>query len=371
MAAGERHPDYALGVDIAAARTETRHRDIVHFRQLGLRIEADDAAFAGEHIPGVPDRTVDRIRHHRVSAGAGNAHVLVRIHRLARLGVVVELAVAVGVEHERRPALRLLGAAGLVEHLGVEPAGDRPAAAGPQGVVLVEAELQMMRAEAGIDEGELLRLRIVHRQLPFVAVERERLGVGIVRALAAEGRRAGRVIGPGHPDIALAVEHVVVIVELGVPDLLHAPIGRRRQRLFDRRVARTEGFRHVRAFRRRDEGDLLGLRIEHRQVVGGVFGRAVERAVGVDGRIALVGRDQVVQIFFGAAPIPFRDHDIALDALRPRRLGGRQLAIGDAVGPLAEIFERHAAELAGKHVHHERRGLAATARAAPRPLRHS
>jgi hypothetical protein len=43
--------------------------------------------------------------------------------------------------------------------------------------------------------------------------------------------------------------------------------------------------------------------------------------------------------------------------LRPRRLGERQRSLGDAVGPLAEIFERHTGELSGEHVHHQRRGL--------------
>ena len=83
-----------------------------------------------EHADGVPDRAVGRIRHHRVGArAAGDALVLGGIDRLVRLDVFVALAVAVGVEHERRPALRLGGVAGLVEHLGVEPAGDRAGAA--------------------------------------------------------------------------------------------------------------------------------------------------------------------------------------------------------------------------------------------------
>ncbi len=57
------------------------------------------------------------------------------------------------------------------------------------------------------------------------------------------------------------------------------------------------------------------------------------------------------------APLPRRDDDVALDALRPRRLAFRQLALGDAVGPFAEIFERYAAELAGNPVDHELAGL--------------
>ena len=48
---------------------------------------------------------------------------LVGIDRLVRLDIaLVALAVAVGVEDDRRPALRRRLVAGLVEHLGVEPA---------------------------------------------------------------------------------------------------------------------------------------------------------------------------------------------------------------------------------------------------------
>jgi hypothetical protein len=57
-------------------------------------------------------------------------------------------------------------AARFVEHLGVEPTDNRTAAARPQRVVLVEAELQMMRLEAGIDERVLHRRRVEHRELP-------------------------------------------------------------------------------------------------------------------------------------------------------------------------------------------------------------
>src|ERR1700744_3092103 len=97
----------------------------------------------------------------------------------------------------------------------------------------------MMGTEAGVDESELLRFRIKHRQLPLVGVERKYLGIGIVRALLTERRRTGRVIGPGQPEPAFAVEHVVVIVEAGIPDLLHTPVGRGRQRLLDRGMTRT------------------------------------------------------------------------------------------------------------------------------------
>ena len=44
----------------------------------------------------------------------------------------------------------------------------------------------------------------------------------------------------------------------------------------------------------------------------------------------------------------------------------RQLAVGDAVSPIAEIFERRAAEVPGERVDHQRRGLARHDAATPR-----
>ncbi len=60
-------------------------------------------------------------------------------------------------------------------------------------------------------------------------------------------------------------------------------------------------------------------RIEHRNGVRAQFRRAVEQAVGVDGGLALVGRDEVVQVVFRIEPIAHRDDEAALDPDRPRR----------------------------------------------------
>src|ERR1700730_17473318 len=64
-----------------------------------------------------------------------------------------------------------------------------------------------------------------------------------------------------------------------------------------------------------------------------------------------------MQVFVGRRPLPRRDHDIAFDALRTRRLAPGQFTLGDAVGPVAEIFEGGAAEIAGKLVGHLLAGL--------------
>src|SRR6476646_4443168 len=75
--------------------------------------------------------------HDRVEA-AGDALVLLRIDRLVRLDGGIPLAVAVGVEHQCRPALRLGGVSGFVEHLGVEPTDNRAAAARRASVKLAQ-----------------------------------------------------------------------------------------------------------------------------------------------------------------------------------------------------------------------------------------
>ena len=61
-----------------------------------------------------------------------------------------------------------------------------------------------------------------------------------------------------------------------------------------------------------------------------------------------------MQIGLGVGPVPHRDHDVALDALRPRRLRGRQFARGDTVGPVREQLDgaRHVEAAHGiRHLH--------------------
>src|SRR4029079_13401954 len=138
--------------------------------ELGLRIEPQEARSAAEYAGGVPDRAVGRVRHHRIGTGA---RIVARVLALLRLvAELVELAVAVGVEHEREPARRLLGIAGLVEHLGVDPAGDLTGAGPPQRVVGVITELRMVRAKAGVDELVFLGLEIEHGRLARALIER-------------------------------------------------------------------------------------------------------------------------------------------------------------------------------------------------------
>ncbi len=90
---------------------------------------------------------------------------------------------------------------------------------------------------------------------------------------------------------------------------------------------------------------VLRLRIEDRELVGAELRRAVQLAVAVDGRVAAIGAAQVVHVALLGRPVAHGGDDVALDALRALRLRVRQLALRDAVGPLGEVLQRHAAEL--------------------------
>ena len=81
-------------------------------------------------------------------------------------------------------------------------------------------------------------------------------------------------------------------------------------------------------------------RVQHRHIGFAELECAIDRAVGVDRRITLVGRSLIVEIRLRVGPIPLRDDDVALLALRPRRRLGRQLTRCDAVGPISEHGQR-------------------------------
>src|SRR5262245_7231456 len=88
VAAAERDPDDALGVDVAAADSIVGRGDVVELGECGLGrvrpgIDPHYPGLAAEHADGSPDGVVRRVWHHRVETGAaGNALVLRRIDRL-------------------------------------------------------------------------------------------------------------------------------------------------------------------------------------------------------------------------------------------------------------------------------------------------
>ena len=268
-----------------------------------------------------------------------------RVRRFARLHVGVPPAVAVGVEHLHRPALRKLLVARLVEYAGVEPRHHRAAAAEPQLVVL--GEIQVVRAEAGVHGGDPASLRIPHLHLPVAARDGERLRRGVVGACLAERGRFGRPHPRRNPDPRAAVHGEAVRVALAVPDYVAAPVGRRHQR-----QCRRRGRRVGVADLQHHPGRRVLARVEHGHVVGAVLGRAVDRPVGVHRRIALVGRDQVVHVGLGLGPVPQADDHVAFDALWPGRGRLGILAAGDALGPVAVHRQRRlAADLVEPPVH--------------------
>ena len=64
--------------------------------------------------------------------------------------------------------------------------------------------------------------------------------------------------------------------------------------------------------------------------------RSIDQAVCVDGRISLVRGNLVMQVGRGGGPVPNRQDDIALDALRPRRRHRWQFAGGNPVRPIGK-----------------------------------
>src|SRR5204863_8956858 len=121
----------------------------------------------------------------------------------------------------RRPPLRLLLVVRLVPDLRVEPALD----AGwterrPQHVVLVE--IHVTRAEAGVDRRGLLRLRVVHLELPAAGRERKGLARRMIRASLAPRQRRVLPDARRRPDPALAVHREAMRAGLAVPDRLLA-----------------------------------------------------------------------------------------------------------------------------------------------------
>src|SRR5215218_9619946 len=108
-------------------------------------------------------------------------------------------------------------------------------------------------------------------------------------ALLAERRVLWLPECSGQPDPALLVEHGVVIVGLGVPDLLLTPIGGWPQRLCAGGVARPERLWRARIANRGFEvADLVCLGVEDREIVSRIFRRSDQWTVTIDRRIAAI-----------------------------------------------------------------------------------
>ena len=151
----------------------------------------------------------------------------------------------------------------------------------------------------------------------------------MVRPLLAKLRIFRRTNTGGKPCAPFFIQHRVVMIRLAVPDRFSSPIWRRRHRVRFRRGSLGVAHRVL------DFGRLVLYRVQHRDEVRTEFGCSIDRPVGVDRWVALVGRNLVVEISRGTAPVPQSNDHVALDSLRPRRLRFGQLAGGDAIGPIS------------------------------------
>src|SRR5262249_50734416 len=73
VAASQRHPDNALFVDVASARSKPRRRNVVNLGQsrrgrIGPGIEPQYRSTTGEHADRITNRAVDPTGHHRMGA---------------------------------------------------------------------------------------------------------------------------------------------------------------------------------------------------------------------------------------------------------------------------------------------------------------
>ncbi len=98
-------------------------------------------------------RIVDRARLHAIER-RHDALVFFRIERLIGFDIFVTFSIAIGVDDEWSPALRLLLIAGLLVHLRIQPAHHaavRASGAGPQRVVGIVRKIEMLRVETRVD----------------------------------------------------------------------------------------------------------------------------------------------------------------------------------------------------------------------------
>ena len=95
---------------------------------------------------------------------------------------------------------------------------------GPQGVVRVCRELQMVSAIAGIDESIFAALRLLYRNLALAGIDGKVFGGWKIRTLFAK-RRIIRGANPrGVPYAAGLIEHGIVRNRPAIPDSLLAPV---------------------------------------------------------------------------------------------------------------------------------------------------
>src|SRR4026207_272699 len=103
----------------------------------------------------------------------------------------------------------------------------------------------MMGAEASIDKSILPGLGVEHGQLAIVAIKWKDFGRRVARTLLAEIGGRGTAKTRGKPNAPFFVEQRVMIIRLGVPKFLVAPVRRGLHELIARRMARAQRFRRA------------------------------------------------------------------------------------------------------------------------------
>ncbi len=229
VAAAERRPDDTVLVDVGTTNAEARQRylkDLAHrrLRRIVAELYPDHVAREPEAARAPDHIVVGRVWHDRVETCL-NAGVHRRVDRLTRLGPSVLLTVAVRVENHWCPTLRCSLVPGTPILVRIDPS-DRVSAraAEVERVLLVIGELQVMCAEARIEELVLPCVRQIDRGLSPGAFDREELRGRMIRSCLAEIRCVRSADSGGIPDATLLVEHRIVCIGFAVPDTLLAPV---------------------------------------------------------------------------------------------------------------------------------------------------
>src|SRR5450631_4320394 len=121
-----------------------------------------------------------------------------------------------------------------------------------------------MRGEARIDQINLLRFGIVHRELAAGARHGSNLRRRLARSVLAPRRIVGGAQPRSEPYTSVASEHRIMNRDVGIPDRFFAPEGRRLERFRLSRSIRV-------AIRHLDPTGFARYWVEHRKRVAALF----------------------------------------------------------------------------------------------------
>ena len=179
--------------------------------RIGPGIESNQRGRAAEDSDGAPDRAIDGARAHGIEASC-DALVPGGIERQVGFDMVVTPAVAIRVEHERRPPCAFAASPVSSSILVLI----HPTTGPPPLVQRYHSHRSRTAGDgpkAGIDERVLHRLGIEDRKGPGRPLQRGQLRGRVVGALL---QKAG-LLGPRTVAAAtVPVEHAIVVVGLGI-----------------------------------------------------------------------------------------------------------------------------------------------------------